>query len=284
MLPGMTGVASPSQASPSQASPSQASPSLLREPGAISSSDLLLTMIERKIRLRSKRSWIGTIWPIISPVFLFGLYVFVFHSVFKVPQPRYGLYLFIGLLPWTFLAQTLGDAVLSMSNEAVLIRRSAFHHEVLPIASVVSMSLYFLISLAGLLVFQAATGQLDYTLLPVLVIPVLALYLLVGALGIALAFVDIYNRDLRQVLGNLLTVWFFLVPIVYSTHMESSKLKFLRSVDPVSMIVGQFRQVLFYGRITQPSHLGYVLAICGGFFALAIVTARRVSRRLAKDI
>jgi ABC-type polysaccharide/polyol phosphate export permease len=255
-----------------------------RPPGAISSRDLLLTMIERKLRLRVKRTWIGTVWPIIAPVFLFGLYVYVFHSVFKVPQSRYGLYLFIGLLPWTFLAQTLGDAVQSMSNEAVLIRRSAFHHELLPIASVVTMSLYFLITLFGLLVYLAVSGQLYVKLLPLLVFPIASLYLLVGAFAILLALIDVYNRDMRQVLGNVLTIWFFLVPIVYAPHMISPTLRFLRSADPASLIVGQFRQVLFDGKVTQSSHLVYVLLLCGACFVGAVGITRRASRNLAKDI
>ena len=256
----------------------------LHHPTAIDTRDLLVTMIERKIRLRVKRTWIGTVWPIIAPVFLFLLYAFVFHSVFKVAQPRYGLFLFCGLLPWTFLAQTLGDAVLSISNEAVLVRRAAFHHEILPVASLVTMSIYFLITLSGLITYLGVTGQLDATLLPLIVIPVLALYLLVGALAIVLAFVDVYNRDLRQVLGNILTVWFFLVPIVYSQKMASPDLHFLRSVDPVSLIVGQFREILYDNHITQPSHYVYVVLITGGLFVAALVIARRTSRRLAKDI
>jgi ABC-type polysaccharide/polyol phosphate export permease len=256
----------------------------LHAPGAIASRDLLLTMIERKLRLRMKRTWVGTIWPIIAPVFLFGLYVYVFHTVFKVPQPRYGLYLFIGLLPWTFLAQTLGDAVQSMSNEAVLIRRSAFHHELLPIASVVTMSLYFLMTLIGLLVYLACSGRLHLALLPMVVFPVASLYLLVGALAIVLALIDCYNRDLRQVLGNILTIWFFLVPIVYRPDMVSDELEFLRSADPASLIVGQFRQVLFYGQVSQPSHVFYTLAVCGALFAGAVAVTRRASRHLAKDI
>ena len=255
-----------------------------RPPGAIATRDLLLTMIERKLRLRMKRTWVGTVWPIIAPVFLFGLYVYVFHTVFKVPQPRYALYLFIGLLPWTFLAQTLGDAVQSLSNEAVLIRRSAFHHEILPIASVITMSLYFLVTLAGLVVYLAASGQLHPALLPLLVVPVASLYLLVGALAIVLALIDCYNRDLRQVLGNILTIWFFLVPIVYRPDMVSDELEFLRSLDPASLIVGQFRQILFDGHITQPLHVFYTLGACGALFVAAVAVTRRASRNLAKDI
>lgn len=256
----------------------------MHKPAAIATRDLLVTMVERRIRLRAKRTWIGSVWPVIAPLFLFLLYAYVFHSVFKVHQPRYGLFLFCGLLPWTFLAQTLGDGVLSITNEAVLVRRAAFHHEILPIAAVITMSIYFLATLAGLVGFLAVRGELHLALLPLVVVPVLALYLLVGGLAIMLSYIDVYNRDLRQVLGNLLTVWFFLVPIVYSQKMVSPDLRFLRSFDPASIIVGQFRQIFYYGSVTQPWHYAYVLLICGGVFAVSLLIARRVSRHLAKDI
>jgi lipopolysaccharide transport system permease protein len=258
--------------------------SRMHQPAAIASWDLLVTMVERRVRLRAKRTWIGSIWPVIAPLFLFVLYAYVFHSVFKVHQPHYSLFLFCGLLPWTFLAQTLGDGVQSISNEAVLVRRAAFHHEILPIAAVLTMSIYFLITLAGLIGYLAVRGQLHPAVLPLVVIPVLALYLLVSGLTVVLAYIDVYNRDLRQVLGNLLTVWFFLVPIVYSQKMVSPDLRFMRSIDPVSIIVGQFRQIFYYGSVTQPAHYAYVVLICGGVFVASLVMARRVSRHLAKDI
>jgi ABC-type polysaccharide/polyol phosphate export permease len=249
-----------------------------------SSTELLRALVERQLRVRRKRSLLGAGWPAIAPVLMQMLYVFVFGAVFDVGIPRYPEFLFTGLLPWTFLAQTLGQSVTSISSEPDLIRRSPFHYELLPIATVFVMGMYFLVTLLGFVVFLAVRHHLVYWVLPALVLPLVALFLLVSSISMVLALVDVYNRDLRQVLGNLLTVWFFLVPIVYRPGMAPKPVRFLRSVDPMNMIVGQFRDVLHFGQLSRPLHAALMLVVCTALFFGCRVVFRRLSRELAKDI
>jgi ABC-type polysaccharide/polyol phosphate export permease/GT2 family glycosyltransferase len=252
--------------------------------GPVQHRDLLWMLIVRQLRIRSKRSLIGIMWPLSAPFFLLGLYVFVFHSIFHVPISRYPEYLFAGLLPWTFLTQTLGASVAAISTEPELIRRTKFPYELLPVATVSAMSLYFLVSLVGFVVYLAIAGQLSYALLPFLVAPVLCLYLFVGALAVLLALIDVYNRDLRSVLANLLTIWFFLVPIVYHQQALGHGLQFLQSVDPANLIVGQFRDVLYYGHISHLGHMIELLVICLATWLICLEVFRRQDPRLPKEV
>jgi len=245
---------------------------------------LLRTLIVRQLRLRSKRTFIGMVWPLTAPLFLFGLYLFVFQGIFNVSLDNYPVYLFAGLLPWTFLTQTLGASVISLSSEPELIRRSRFPYELLPVATVSAMSLYFLFALGGFVVYLAVAGQLTFALLPVLIVPVACLYLFVGALAVLLALIDVYNRDLRQVLANVLTVWFFLVPIVYTQQDLGQGLQFLDSVDPANLIVGQFRDVLYYGAISHPGHMVEMLALCLATWLVCLEIFRRHDPRLPKEV
>ncbi len=245
---------------------------------------LLTVLVGRQLRLQTKRSVIGIAWPIIAPLFLLALYSLVFKGVFHVPIQRYPEYLFAGLLPWTFLVQSLGSAISSVSDEPDLIRRARFPYEALPLATVTAMSVYFLVTLAGFLVYLGATGHLVYHLLPALVAPLASLYLLVGAVSIALSLIDVYNRDLRRVLANLLTIWFFLEPIVYRQEMLGGKLLFLRSVDPVNMIVGEFRDILLYGHLPQPAHVVELLAITCATYLVCVHVFRRFAPNLPKVV
>ena len=68
-----------------------------------------------------------------------------------------------------------------------------------------------------------------------------------------LALIDVFNRDLRYLLNNLLTVWFFLVPIVYHRRMVERPAPLVTAVDPMRWIVDQFRDVLYDGRIDRPA-------------------------------
>jgi ABC-type polysaccharide/polyol phosphate export permease len=249
----------------------------------IPSRDLFLTLLERKLRLYSKRSWLGTAYPAIAPLFLFVLYIFVFHRVLKVHATDYPIYLFAGLLPWTFLAQTLPDTITSVSYDAELIRRSAFRYELLPLASVTAMSLYFLATLAGFVVVLACTGRLNVVLLPVLIVPVACLYLLVATLGMLLALLDVYNRDLRRLLGNLLTIWFFLIPIVY-VQSQAKVLVPLRYIDPANILVSEFRNILAYRDLPPWHTMIEGVAISLFIFALALYTYRRFDDRLPREV
>jgi lipopolysaccharide transport system permease protein len=246
--------------------------------------DLFRALLIRNLKLRAKRSALGLAWPVLAPVVLLVLYIFVFDSVFHVPVRHYGEYLYAGLLPWTFLTQSLGSTITAVSSEPEIVRRARFPYEFLPMASTTSMFIFFLVTLSGFLAYLAVVGRLHLVVLPVLFLPLIAVYLLVSAFGLLLSFIDVYSRDLRQVLANLLTVWFFLVPIVYRQDMVTKRLWFLEDVDPANLIVGQFRAVLYYGKIAQPGHMVLMLVICVSFFGVCLALFHRASGNIPKDV
>lgn len=245
---------------------------------------MLRVLVYRQLKLLRKRSLLGLLWPLLTPLVMLALYIFVFHTVLDVAIPRYGVFLFAGLMPWSFLSQTLGTAVTSLSFEAELIRRARFPYWLIPLATEVALSTYFLLTLAGFVGYLAVIGVLRWAVLPLVLFPVVSLYFFVGAVACVLALIDVYNRDLRQVLGNILTVWFFLVPIVYQQNTLSRGLLFMRSVDPLNLIIGEFRSVLYYGKAAQPLHQIIVLFATAGLLMLATAMIGRISSSLPKDV
>ncbi len=245
---------------------------------------LLGALIRRQLAIRASRSTIGAIWPALGPVFLLLLYTYVFQRVVEVPVHNYPVFLFSALLPWSLLALTAPLAVTSISGEVELVRRSPFPYLLLPMATCGAMGVYTLATLAGFLAYLAVTSQLAYSLVPILVVPLLALFLFVSALAILLSIIDIYSRWLRFILGNLITIWFFLVPIVYRPNMVSGPARWLRSIDPMNIIVGQFRSVLYFQHIADPAHLVIVLVLSGMAFVAAVMVAGAVSQQIPKEI
>jgi len=246
--------------------------------------DLARVLLVRQLRLIAKRTVFGVVLPIVIPVILFVLYTFVFHTIFKTSIPRYPVYLFAGLLPWTYLSQTLGVATTSISREAELVRRARFPYVFLPMACTGSGLVFLLITLSGFVIVLAATGHLAVSLLPFLVFPIVALYFFVTGLSLVLGLIDVHNRDLRQLLGNIITIWFFAVPVVYSQVTLGRHLGFVANDDPVTFIVGEFREVLYWGHVVGPAHTAAMMAICAGFFLVCLIVFRRAERELAKDV
>ncbi len=252
----------------------------------VARAELLGTLVERQLRLRSKRSVFGVAWPIAAPLFLLALYLYVFGSVFDVPVDHYGVYLFAGLLPWTFLVQASHDALQSISFEPDLVRRAPLPYHYLPLARVVVMAIPFLVLLAGFVVYVFTVGDVPVrlVLLPALLVPVLSTVLLVATVATLLALLDVFSRDLRYVLHNLLTVWFFLVPIVYQRRMAGDAVRTITALDPMRWIVDQFRDVLYEGRIDDPVAHGVTLVACAALFAAGLTLFRRLAVDLAKDV
>lgn len=246
--------------------------------------DLGRTLLGRQLRLIAKRTVLGVVLPIIIPVMMFALYTFVFHSIFKVGISRYPVYLFAGLLPWTYLSQNLTGATMALSREAELVRRVRIPYALLPMASSGAGLIYLLVTLAGFIIVLAGTGHAYPMLIPALVLPVLALYLFVTGLALLLSVIDVFNRDLRALLSNIIQVWFFIVPVAYSQAAIAKHLGPLVRDDPVSFIVGEFREFLYYGHFGGPGRTIAMMAICGGFFVVALLVFVRATRDVAKNV
>jgi lipopolysaccharide transport system permease protein len=247
-------------------------------------SELWWTLVERQIRLRAKRTLFGALWPAFSPFLLLALYVFVFHSVFRVPVRRYPVYLFAGLLPWTFLAQTLAQGPTAISNDPDLVRRAPFRYEILPLSLVGVMAVYFIATLTMFVAYLAIKGELVWKMLLFLPLPVIALSLFIGGVVMILSVVDVYTRDVRLVLGNIITVWFFLVPIVYRPAMAKGAVRSLRRVDPMNMLVGVFRDVLYQGHLSRPLNTVLIVFICAAFFVVCLAIFRHFAVNLPRDV
>lgn len=244
----------------------------------------LAILTERQFRLRAKRSHLSAVWPLFVPFSLTLLYSFLFKRVFDVPIPDYPVFLLCGLLPWSFLTQTLGKTITSITSDPELLRSMRVRAELIPLSGVVVHAVMFLVATSGFVLFLGLTGRLRVGLLPALIFPLIALVLLLAGLSLVVALVDVYNRDLRMVLGNILLVWFFLIPIVYRRGMAPPGLAFLTSVDPMNLIVGQFRAVLYYRQIREPGHLVLMLGVCVALFLLCVAVFRRYSKHLAEDV
>ena len=98
------------------------------------------------------------------------------------------------------------------------------------------------------------------------------------------SLIDVYTHDLRHILGNLLTVWFFLIPIVYRPNMAPAWVRYVRAVDPMQRVVAQVRVTLHQGRWGDPFDVAVMLAFCLALFAGALLLFRRSVTDLAKEV
>jgi lipopolysaccharide transport system permease protein len=212
---------------------------------------LIQSLVARELKARYRGSVLGFFWSFINPLLLLLVYSFVFSVVLvnngKV-QP-YEIFLFCGILPWTWFSSSVLESSNVLIGGGNLIKKVLFPAEVLPIVTVLANMVHFLLGLPILFLFMAyrhvtpdVTGLLWF--------PVALLVQLVLTLGLALivSSLTVHFRDIKDILGNLMTFWFFATPIIYDMTLFDDKPlgKLLINVNPFTHLAVTYQEILFY--------------------------------------
>jgi ABC-type polysaccharide/polyol phosphate export permease len=240
---------------------------LLRYRGLISS------LVARELKARYRGSVFGFLWSFINPLLLLLIYSFVFTTVIpnqvEGVQP-YALFMFCGILPWTWFATSLSDGAGSLLAGGNLINKVLFPAEVLPIVSVVANMIHFFFGLTilvvFLLVYRHYPSPSDLIWFPVAVIVEL---IFATALALLLSALSVHFRDIRDILANVLTLWFFATPIIYPWFQPNvQRFHLLFNVNPFTHLAIAYQEILFFGRI---GHWRWLLALGAASIALFLV-------------
>jgi lipopolysaccharide transport system permease protein len=224
---------------------------------------LLLALTGRELKARYRGSGFGFSWSLINPVLLLGVYTFVFGVI--LPQGRVGgggadpywLFLVTGLFPWIWFSSSLLEGVMSLSVNAALIRKSVFPVEVLPMVAVASNLVHFLLTVPVLGIAIVVGRQMGYPVggWSALLFPfALTLHLvMISGLTLGLAALNVHFKDVRDLLTNLLTLGFFMTPILYPLDMIPHRaLWWVVRLNPVTPFILGYQQLLFHNTIPDP--------------------------------
>ena len=212
---------------------------------------LIQSLVARELKARYRGSVLGFFWSFINPLLLLLVYSFVFTYVLENKsegiQP-YALFMFCGILPWTWFASSLSEAAGSLISGGNLIKKVLFPAEVLPIVSVLANMVHFLLGLpilvAFLIYYAHLPDALDLVWFPVAVLVQLTF---TTALALMLAALTVHFRDIRDLLANILTLWFFATPIIYPwTQANVRRFKWIFDMNPFTHLAISYQEILFY--------------------------------------
>lgn len=218
---------------------------------------LLGQMIRRDIGTRYRGSYMGMLWSIINPLIMLLIYTFVFSVVFNarwrptneaVPLGEFAITLFAGLIPFNFFAEVANRAPSIILNYPNYVKKVVFPLEILPVmilGTAVFTSLVSIIVLLGGSLIFLHTVPLTVIFLPLAYIPLIFLTL---GLGWVLASLGVYIRDLGQAVPLVVQVLLFMSPVFYSSSNVPEQFRIILAINPLSVIVDSFRNVLLWGQ------------------------------------
>jgi lipopolysaccharide transport system permease protein len=219
----------------------------------LSSTNVFRQLVSRAIKTDYLENLTGFAWLILQPLILLAVYAFVFTTIFKARIPDAGTggfvpYLAVAFWPWTAFSEAVLRSSNSVSSNAALIGKVAFPSELLPLSAVTAT---FLMNMAGylavLLVLQLMGAPVHWLGL-IAAIPVLALlYLFASGMALFISALQVFIRDVSQILPPLMTFWFFMTPILYSLSIMPEKFAVIMKLNPMLWYVERLRGFILLG-------------------------------------
>jgi ABC-type polysaccharide/polyol phosphate export permease len=249
---------------------------------------LVQSLVARDLKARYRGSVLGFLWSFINPLLLLLVYTFVFTVVnpTRGGLDHFSLFLFCGILPWTWFSSSLLESSQVLIASGNLIRKVLFPAEILPVVTVLAGLVHFLLGLPILALFVVYYG-VPVVWTDLLWLPVIIGIQLLLTLGLAmmLSALTVHFRDIRDLLGNLVTLWFFATPIVYSIDQAPPGVRRFLGLNPFTHLAIAYQQVLYFPGPFEdwPSLLvlGVVAAIV---FAFGYFVFDRLRDTLAEEV
>jgi len=244
--------------------------------------ELLYFLVWRDIKVRYKQTVIGAAWAILQPVCTMVIFSLIFGAFAKIPSDGvpYPIFVYAGLLPWTFFSNAVSQSSQSLINQARLVTKIYFPRLFIPASSIgvglVDFALSFVVYVGLMLWYSHVPGA------SILLLPVLLMLTAVAALGtgIFMSSITVAYRDFRIVVPYMVQIWMYLSPVVYPTTIVPEQFRWVMALNPMTGIIGGFRGVL----LNQPVdwHALGVAAIVSVVILIAgICNFRRMERRFA---
>jgi lipopolysaccharide transport system permease protein len=242
--------------------------------------ELFYFLAKRDIKVRYKQTVLGGLWAIIQPAFAMIVFSVFFGRMAGIPSDNvpYPIFVYSGLLAWTYFANALSASGESLVSSANLVAKVYFPRLIVPTAAAVSGLLDFFVAsllLGAMMLWYGIFPGAAVLLFPLLVI--LTFLCAVGA-GLWLSALNVEYRDIRYVIPFLIQLWLFASPVIYPSSIVPERYQWLMALNPMAGVIKAFRASLLG---STPVDWGS-LSISAGVIALLLVSGLYYFRRMER--
>lgn len=247
--------------------------------------ELLVVLAQRDLKVRYKQTVLGAAWAIIQPLTTMLLFSLVFGRLAKIPSDGlpYPIFVYAGLLPWTFFANALSGSGNSLVGSQHLISKVYFPRLIIPLASISTSLVDFAISsliLLALMIYYGIGWSMNLLAVPMLVVAVIFIALGVGTL---LSALTVTYRDFRYVVPFMVQFWMYATPVIYPASLFPQKWQWVLYLNPMAGLIEGFRSA-FLGRPFDFTGIAISMTVAVVVFVFGIFYFEKMERRFADII
>ena len=243
--------------------------------------ELLVNLVRKELKVKYKGSALGFAWSLARPMLMLLIYYIAIGKFLRTPVPDFVVFLFSGLVAWTFFADVVNGATNAIVGNAGLIKKVYFPREILPLAVVGAALVQFLLMVLVLFGVVVLSGRhvdvLDLLGLPSALVPLLRLSV-AGALLMSAA--NVYLRDTQHLVEVGLLFWFYMTPILYAygtvqdkIHSAGGLVEQLYLANPMAVICFGFQDGIYQTGSVNGTRLLYAGPLALRLGVLTLVTA-----------
>lgn len=234
--------------------------------------ELIKASAKREVLSRYRGSVLGLLWSFFNPLFMLAVYTFVFSVIFQArwgmggnsSKTEFALLLFAGLIVFNLFAECVNRAPNIILGNTNFVKKVVFPLEILPFVGLLSALFHAFISVAVWLFAYMLFFGIPYPTVILLPLVLLPFCLFLMGLSWALASLGVFLRDMSQFVGVFTTAVLFLSPIFYPTSSFPEGYRFILYLNPLTTVVEEARDVLFWGKLPDFFMLGvYWVAATG---------------------
>ena len=245
--------------------------------------ELLYFLTKRDIKVRYKQTILGGLWAVIQPAFTMIVFTLFFGRLAKVPSDGlpYPIFVYAGLLPWTYFANAVSASGNSLVGSANLITKVYFPRLMVPASAALAGLLDFFIALfvlGALMIyyqFMPGTGLLLFPFLVALT------FLCAVGVGLWLSALNVQYRDIRYAIPFLIQIWMFLSPVIYPVSLVSEEYQWLLALNPMGGLIHAYRASLLGHQPVDWPLLGLSALIIVALFLGGLYYFRRMEKVFA---
>lgn len=237
--------------------------------------EIVTHLARRELESKHQLTLLGWAWPLIRQLAQLAVLVFVFSTVFDQDIENFPVFVFIGLIAWTWFSTGLSNAASSLAAQRHLVLQSRVPSAAIPIVCVIVPLIDVVIALPVLLAMLALSDELRWTLLLCpLLIPFQAL--LMAGMAWFVSAAAIFFRDVPNAVALVLTLLFYMTPVFYGTRSIPDDYAWILELNPLAVIIGAYRALL----LGEPAPHTWLIALWVFGSIVVVVAGYRFFRRL----
>jgi lipopolysaccharide transport system permease protein len=244
--------------------------------------ELALVLAQRDLKVRYKQTAFGVAWVVIQPLVAVLIFSLVFGRVARLSSGDipYPVFIYSGLVLWTYFSGTLDSVAQSLVQNRDLVTKTYFPALIAPLALVLPGLVDLLVSLVVVAVVMGAYGVAPGAAVLLLPLWIALCVLLVLAAGMWLAALNVQYRDVRHTLSFLIQIWLFASPVVYTSGLVDGRWRYVYALNPMVGVIDGFRWSLIDS--SAPSADAFVSLAAGlALLAGGLLYFARAERRFA---